>query len=254
MVGTRSRFSHALVLAFLAIASSAPLSLADERADDLKIALDLATMLQSARSVIGENQPLINDASRGDKGLSGEVVLDKALEKFHKATGAALQDINSKSRHARLLQAQMEAIKAVMRENQPTINHKGMGFKGFVPAVFARLVNEEFRRLMGRDAEVKVTASPELVRNRKARPDTWEIAAIRDKFMSQDWPRGKLLSGLAKNRGRDAFRVLVPEYYGKGCLDCHGSPKGVLDITGYPKEGAKLGDLGGVISVTLYRN
>jgi hypothetical protein len=46
---------------------------------------------------------------------------------------------------------------------------------------------------------------------------------------------------------------MVPEYYAASCLTCHGSPKGEMDITGYPKEGAKLDDLGGVISITLYR-
>jgi hypothetical protein len=30
-------------------------------------------------------------------------------------------------------------------------------------------------------------------------------------------------------------------------------PKGELDITGYPKEGRKLGDLGGVMTITLFR-
>ena len=38
----------------------------------------------------------------------------------------------------------------------------------------------------------------------------------------------------------------------ESCLACHGSPKGEMDITGYPKEGGKLNDLGAVISITLY--
>ena len=42
-------------------------------------------------------------------------------------------------------------------------------------------------------------------------------------------------------------------YYSASCLQCHGSPKGETDITGYPKEGANKGSLGGVISITLYR-
>ena len=58
---------------------------------------------------------------------------------------------------------------------------------------------------------------------------------------------------MATAKGRDAFRVLVPEYYGAGCLRCHGEPKGEIDVTGYPKEGGKLGDLAGAISITLYR-
>ena len=40
---------------------------------------------------------------------------------------------------------------------------------------------------------------------------------------------------------------------GSTCLACHGSPKGEIDITGYPKEGANEGDLGGVISITQYQ-
>jgi hypothetical protein len=47
--------------------------------------------------------------------------------------------------------------------------------------------------------------------------------------------------------------MLVPEYYTPGCLSCHGEPKGEIDVTGYPKEGGKVGDLGGVISITLFR-
>jgi len=46
---------------------------------------------------------------------------------------------------------------------------------------------------------------------------------------------------------------MVPEYYGESCLACHGTPKGKMDITGYPKEGRKLNDLGAVISITLYQ-
>lgn len=212
----------------------------------------MATMLRSARSVIANNQKLINDASRGDKGLSGDVVLAKAVEKFWATKGGAPMDFGGASLRERLLKAQMAAIKRVMLDNQTTINQQGLGFKGFVPAVFARLVNEEFRRTMGRKADIKVTAPPELVRNRKALPDTWEVNIIRTKLSAADWTKGKIYSAVARKRGRDAFRVLVPEYYGKGCLTCHGMPKGELDLTGYPKEGGKLGDLGGVISVTLF--
>ena len=45
---------------------------------------------------------------------------------------------------------------------------------------------------------------------------------------------------------------MVPEYYVGSCLVCHGSPKGEMDVTGYPKEGGKVGDLGAAISITLY--
>ena len=46
-------------------------------------------------------------------------------------------------------------------------------------------------------------------------------------------------------------RVVLPLFYGKGCLGCHGEPKNEKDISGYLKDGGKEGDLGGAISVKL---
>jgi hypothetical protein len=156
------------------------------------------------------------------------------------------------SRQGRLLRAMMAAIVEVVDDNQGTINEKGTGFKGFIPAVFARLVDEAFERLAKGEAEVKVTAPLELVRNRKARPDAWEAGIINKKLLDPAWPKGQPYSAIIEVNGRPAFRFMVPEYYGESCLSCHGSPKGEMDITGYPKEGGKLNDLGAVISITLY--
>ena len=152
----------------------------------------------------------------------------------------------------RLLRAMMAAIVASTDENQTTINEKGTGFKGFIPAVFARLVNEHFNQMAKADAAVKSTAPPELVRNRRALPDAWEANIIKNKLLDPKWPKGQAYSDLVDSDGHPAFRVMVPEYYAASCLACHGSPKGEMDITGYPKEGGKLGDLGAVISITVY--
>jgi hypothetical protein len=203
--------------------------------------------------VIAGNQQRINDPEIGGKGLSGEAVLDMAVANFVEATGEDPKAVDPGSRYGRLLNAQMQAIMAVMDENQSLINQKGVGFKGFVPAVFARLVNEHFRDLIGDEALVKVTAPANLVRNRKARPDRWEAKVIENELLSPDWSKGKIYAAETDRRGRAAYRVLVPEYYSAGCLACHGEPKGSIDVTGYPMEGGKLGDLGGVISVTLFR-
>jgi cytochrome c553 len=89
------------------------------------------------------------------------------------------------------------------------------------------------------------------VRNRKARPDAWEAEVISTRLLRADWPRGQPFSAMVQG-GRPAFRVMVPEYYAESCLSCHGTPKGETDKTGYPKEGGKAGDLGAVISITLY--
>ena len=146
----------------------------------------------------------------------------------------------------------MAAIREVMDANQASIDAPGVGFKGFIPAVFARLVSEAFSRRANAEAEMRVTAPPNLVRNRKARPDAWEAETIRAKFLAPGWPKGQSFEERTEIDGKPVFRIAVPEYYAASCLSCHGSPRGETDVTGYPKEGAALDDLGGVISIKLY--
>lgn len=241
----------ALALAWWLLAAGAA-GAAGQASNDEEIALSLANLLRSARTVISANQSLINDPTVGDKGLPSEVVLERTIERYKEATGTDPLLVDPDSRQGRLLRAQMDAIKEVMDEHQNAINRPDVGFKGFVPATFARLVNERFEDKVGTEAEIKVTAPAELVRNRKARPDPWETEVIQNKFMSPNWPKGQMFGAAAPSKGREAYRVLVPEYYTAGCLSCHGSPKGEIDVTGYPKEGGDLDDLGGAISVTLY--
>jgi hypothetical protein len=219
--------------------------------EDATIAASLAQMLRSARVVIAESQAKIDDPAVGDKGLSGRVVLDLAIQKYQATTGVDPASIDPKSRQGVLLQALKDAIVEVMDESQPQINAKGTGFKGFIPAVFARLVDEAFARHAKGEAEIKVTAPANLVRNRKARADAWEAEVITTKLLQADWPKGQPFSAVVRE-GRPAFRIMVPEYYAESCLSCHGVPKGEMDKTGYPKEGGKVGDLGAVISITLY--
>ena len=238
----------AAMLGFLALGQA---MLASE-AEDTETALKLAKLLQAARSVISQNQPLINDPDIGDKGLTGDVVLAATLASFKTSVEVDPLSLDPDSREGRLLRAGMEAIKEVTDENQSFINRKGVGFKAFIPAVFGRLVTERLQEKIGDLAEVKITAPPHLVRNRKARPDAWEQRVIETKLLTPEWPRGQFFAEEAESKGREAFRVAVPEYYAASCLSCHGEKQGDIDITGYPKEGASEGDLGGVISITLY--
>jgi len=197
--------------------------------DDATIAKSLADMLRAARQVISNNQARINDPNLGDKGLSGHVVLEQAIEIYKKNTGKDPASIDPESREGKLLRAQMDAIVEATDANQATINAKGIGFKAFIPAVFARLVNEAFENRAKSEAHVKVTAPEQLVRNRKARPDAWESDVIRNKLLQPDWPRGQAFSAETQTKDRQAFRMMMPEYYATSCLSCHGSPKGETD-------------------------
>lgn len=229
--------------------TSPPAALAEE---DAQIAKNLAAMLRAGRTVVSRHQATINDPNLGDKGFDGRTVLTEAIASYKQATGTDPATLDPNSRHGKLIKMQMDAIAEVIDAHQATINRKGVGFKGFIPAVFGRLTNEAFGRRAVGLAEMKVTAPPQFIRNIKAKADEWESAVIRDKLLQASWPKEQLFAAVTEARGKPAHRTAVPEYYGASCLSCHGSPQGEIDITGYPKEGGKEGDLGGVISITLY--
>jgi hypothetical protein len=246
--------ARTFVLSCLAVALAAAASPEGGPTDEeAAIAKNLATLLQAARTVISRDQDRINDPNVGNKGIDGKAVLTDTLKIYRERTGVDAASLDPASREGRLLRAEMDSIAEVVDQHQSTLNQPGVGFKGFIPSTFGRLITEAFGRRMSHEAVMKVTAPPELIRNRKARPDAWEAEIIRSKLRAADWPRGQSYATVTTRNGRPAFRMAVPEYYGASCLSCHGEPKGAIDLTGYPKEGAHEGDLGGVISITLYR-
>ena len=220
---------------------------------DLEIGNKLAEMLRAGRTVVSRSQSLINDPDIGDKKFTGEKLVNEAEAIYAERVGAPLFADGLSARDRRLLDAQVQAMRRIVDEHQADINRIGVGFKGFIPATFARLVNEEFERIAGSEARVRVTAPLDLVRNRKALPDQWERSILETKLLAPDWPRGKSYTERVEFEGRTAFRMLLPEYYRESCLTCHGGPKGETDITGYPKEGGKVGDLGSVISIVIFQ-
>jgi hypothetical protein len=235
----------------IALAANSPAGTPGD--DDARIAKSLATMLSAGRTVVSRHQASINDANLANKGFDSKSVLAEAIKIYQDAAGVDPMSIDPNSRHGKLIRMQMDSIAEVIAAHQETINRKGVGFKGFIPAVFGRLTNESFGRRAVGLAEMKVTAPPQFIRNAKAKADDWESGVIRDKLLLASWPKGQPFAAEAQAKGKTAHRTAVPEYYGASCLSCHGSPQGEIDITGYPKEGGKEGDLGGVISITLYK-
>jgi len=142
--GKRLRRAAAVCIG-LSVLATGGASAAVTLSDETETAIYLAELLRSARTVIANQQAHINDPAVGDKGLTGKVVLAKTRETFRQRTGKPLPLKDENDLRTRLLRAQLASIREVMDENQRTINRTGIGFKGFVPAVFARLVNERFR-------------------------------------------------------------------------------------------------------------
>lgn len=227
-------------------------TMADE-ATDIATAQRLAELLRDARTVISNNQSLINDPAVGDKHLDGDRFVRQATALYVEHMGEDPLSPALSERDRRLIDAQIAAMREVVDEHQADINRAGVGFKGFVPALFARLMNEKFAEKVGDQATVRVTAPEELVRNRKALPDPWEAKVIETVFSDPGRAKSEAYTEQTTVDDRSAFRMLLPEHYTASCLSCHGTPKGEMDITGYPKEGGRVGQLGGAISIVLFK-
>jgi len=220
-------------------------------ADAVETGRLLAILLDAGRVTIGANLPLINDPEKGDKGFTPEVFEKQLTEKFKDRAKVDLANLKNEKvpeMAKKLLPQLVDASKATVADYQPVINKKGVGFKGFIPATFGTQAAAKFSAKAG--VYLKQTAKEGQLRNPKNKADEFEAAMLK-KFEDPSYPKtgDKILSEMVE--GGKAVRVVLPLYYGKGCLTCHGEPKGEKDISGYAKEGFKEGDNGGAISVKL---
>ncbi len=223
-------------------------SVSSPGADNANTAAKLIALLfDMGRVVIGEHQSLINDEHKGKKGFTPEVFAKAVLEKFEHKSNLSWEHLQQESippQAKRLLPTLLSIQKEVVKQRQPIINMLGVGFKGVIPATFGTIVSLRFRHESG--AYLKQTAPQ--VRNRRNTPDEYERDVL-TRFADPSYPNGETLSETVES-GK-ALRVMIPLYYGASCLVCHGEPKGEVDKTGHKKEGGRLGELGGAISVQL---
>jgi hypothetical protein len=140
----------------------------------------------------------------------------------------------------------VETEREVVDEAQQVINRQGVGFKGFLHAVFARRVGEHFYKKTG--VRMKLTGIE--YRNPDNRPDDFEEEVLR-MFMDPRHPKDQVYVRSTMLDGRPVLRMMDPEYAVASCLSCHGLPKGERDITGMKKEGWKEGDFAGASSLVL---
>lgn len=240
----------ASVFAILVAMGISP-SMAQANTDAVETGRLLAILLDVGRVTVGANQPLINDPDKGDKGFTPEVFEKQLIEKFKDRSGVDLANLKAAKvpeMAKKMLPVLVDAEKQTVADYQPVINKQGVGFKGFIPATFGTQAAAKFSTKSG--AYLKQTAKEGQLRNPKNKADEFEMAQLK-KFEDPSYPKtgDKIVSEVVE--GGKSVRVVLPLYYGKGCLGCHGEPKGEKDISGYTKEGFKEGDSGGAISVKL---
>jgi len=210
------------------------------------VAEHLIELVNIGRVVVLEHQDTINDAAKADKGFTADFVADQVIERFKKKTKIDLRVPNVVPQANYFYLALVEAEREVVDEAQPVINRQGVGFKGFLHAVFARRVGEHFYKKSG----VRMKLTGVNYRNPNNKPDDFEEEVLR-MFSDPRHPKGQSYVRNTVFDGRPVLRVIDPEYAAASCLSCHGAPRGERDITGMKKEGWKEGDLAGAISLVL---
>lgn len=238
----------ALMVAVMVMIGQLPAQ-AVERAEAEETARLLAKLLQSGRMVIERNQSLIDDPHKGEKGFTPDLFEQQLAQEFRLKTGIDLTSLSKTPVSTalpplakELLPALVQASREVIREAQVVINQRGIGYKNFIPATYGSQASARFSK----SSHVRLKQTTIQPRNPKNEPDEYEASVL--KWLAGR-PRAEAYVSELTEEGR-TLRVVMPIYYAKDCLTCHGEPKGDLDISGYPKEGHKEGDLAGAITVT----
>ncbi|MBQ9021179.1 MAG: DUF3365 domain-containing protein [Eggerthellaceae bacterium] len=148
---------------------------------------------------------------------------------------------------ARTLDQEMMATWDFVSLNQNIINYDSSGafdYKGLHCALAGKSVAVLFSKRS--DDTIRFTKLEP--RNIYNRPDEFETQAL--ETFSQDKSVQEYYE-FTDYDGQPVFRYLSVMKVTKDCIECHGHPKGEIDITGYPKEGWSIGDNGGAISIVI---
>lgn len=208
------------------------------------IAVTVADYLIAGRAVIAENQPLINDATKGYKGFTPQVYEEQVREEFMKRSGIDIKSLALSDDVSKALLAIHLSAREIVVEAQEEINERGKGFKGFIPAVFGKRVGDRLFTKSG----IVVKQTSLIYRGDYNKPDKFETSVLKKLETAE---KGNTYSEETKFGDTRVLRYVVPLYIEKPCLPCHGEPAGEIDIAGRVKEGYKEGDLRGAISVVV---
>ncbi len=151
---------------------------------------------------------------------------------------------------SRVLVTEMDAMWDFISLNQNVINYTADGeydCKGLHCAIAGKSVAALFSEKS--DYSIRFTnLNPRNIYNT---PDAYEAAAIEsflaDGGTDEAW-------GYETEDGQPVFRYVRAMDVSDNCIECHGTPAGEIDATGYPKEGWSTGDVAGAVSVVVPAN
>jgi general secretion pathway protein A len=199
----------------------------------------IAQALAKGRLVIFSHMSKLTDPELGDKGFTPEYFAEQWLAVM------APDLIDLTPAQQAIMDKLIAAGKQSIANNQERLNLKGVGWKNFLPATWAREAGEIFKAGTG-----IVTKQPTInYRHPANAPDALEksILAQFTRPGYDDTPHGEFTQ-MGK---QSVYRYFEPVRLMPPCLACHGKPKGEKDILGFEKDGLEANDVIGAFSVTV---
>ena len=155
------------------------------------------------------------------------------------------QVLNQATEKARVLADEMMAAWEFIDINQDAVNRNPDGTfrkKQLVCVVAAKSISKLFTV----KTEYSIRFTSMTPRQASNAPDAFETSAFEAFEQGADH-----YSHMETNeQGARVFRYAEPLLVTETCLECHGDPQGELDQYGYPKEGMRVGEIAGAISIS----
>ncbi len=199
----------------------------------------LAQALAKGRLIIFSYMENLTDPTLRDKGFTADYFAEQWIAMM------AQDLINLTPEQQQIFDKMVVAGKQSIANNQQRLNLKGVKWKNFLPATWARETGDILKTSTG-----IVIKQPTIhYRHPANAPDALE-KDILVKFTQpnyDDTPHG-VFTTMGKQpvyRYFESVRLMQP------CLVCHGKPKGELDMLGFEKDGLENNDVIGAFSVTV---
>ena len=160
---------------------------------------------------------------------------------------ARAQMENELREKGQVLAQQMDAVWEFMASNQERLEQISYTSEGVYQGLHCAIVGRSIGALFTSQSTYSTKFVNFNPRNSADQPDEFESAAL----TAFNDGTATEFSEIAKVDGKEVFRYVAPMRIEENCLDCHGEPAGEIDVTGFPKEGWKLGDVGGAISIVM---
>ncbi|OUR95437.1 hypothetical protein A9Q84_16520 [Halobacteriovorax marinus] len=237
--------------------------------DNKQLAFQLTTLFRSSRSIVTKNKPFIGNPRESLKGESPDDFIISFLIQtkkiYKKTTGSRFPPTDDTPEGVlrghlidSIVSVIIKAVKGqyegVFKYSPATHFKKGVNVydNKFLPARYAVEVMKEFNARTEGKALLKLTAPDKLLVKRSNAPDEWEKKILNSIFSKAGYERGSPFSEVTTYKGQKAFRQLLPEYYKKGCIGCHGAEAGQNGPNIHQSgKGYPLKTLGGGISIII---